>query len=63
MQRIRDAERKKIYEEFSHRVGQVVTGTVQRFERRDVIMNIGKPRVSCRSMSSRSVRTSSSMTA
>jgi transcription termination/antitermination protein NusA len=42
MQRIRDAERKKIYEEFSHRVGQVVTGTVQRFERRDVIMNIGK---------------------
>ena len=42
MQRIRDAERKKIYEEYSHRIGQVVTGTVQRFERRDVIMNIGR---------------------
>ena len=42
MQRIRDAERTKIYEEFSTRVGTVVTGTVQRFERRDVIMNIGR---------------------
>ena len=42
MQRIRDAERKRTYEEFSHRVGQVLTGTVQRFERRDVIMNIGR---------------------
>jgi N utilization substance protein A len=42
MQRIRDAERKKVYEEYSHRVGAVVTGTVQRFERRDVVMNIGR---------------------
>ena len=42
MQRIRDAERQKIFEEFSHRVGTVVTGTVQRFERRDVILNIGR---------------------
>lgn len=42
MQRIRDAERKRTYEEFSTRIGTVVTGTVQRFERRDVIMNIGR---------------------
>ncbi|NQU42476.1 transcription termination/antitermination protein NusA [bacterium] len=42
MQRIRDAERQKIQEEYSQRIGQVVTGTVQRFERRDVILNIGR---------------------
>jgi len=42
MQRIRDAERSRIYEEYSGRVGMVVTGTVQRFERRDVILNIGR---------------------
>ncbi|HBF35398.1 TPA: transcription termination/antitermination protein NusA, partial [Candidatus Sumerlaeota bacterium] len=42
MQRIRDAERKKTQDEFSKRINQVVTGTVQRFERRDVIMNIGR---------------------
>jgi transcription termination/antitermination protein NusA len=42
MQRIRDAERKKTQDEFSKRINQVVTGTVQRFERRDVVMNIGR---------------------
>ena len=42
VQRIRDAERAKIYEEYSRRIGTVVTGTIQRFERRDVIMNIGR---------------------
>ncbi len=42
MQRIRDAERSKTFNEFSGRKGEVVTGTVQRFERRDVVMNIGR---------------------
>lgn len=42
MQRIRDAERKKTQEEFSKRIGEVITGTVQRFERRDVILNLGR---------------------
>jgi N utilization substance protein A len=42
MQRIRDAERGKTYEEYSQRIGQVITGTVQRYDRRDVIMNIGR---------------------
>ncbi len=42
MQHIRDAERTKIYNEYKDKVGQVVTGLVQRFEHRDVIMNIGK---------------------
>lgn len=42
MQRIRDAERKRIQEEFTAKIGTVVTGTVQRFDRRDVVMNIGR---------------------
>ncbi len=42
MQHLRDAERQKIYKEYVDRVGQVVTGLVQRFEHRDVILNIGK---------------------
>lgn len=42
MQHLRDAERAKIYDEYQDRIGQVVTGIVQRFERRDVVMNIGK---------------------
>lgn len=42
MQQMRDAERMKTFNEFKDRTGQVVTGIVQRFERRDVIMNIGR---------------------
>jgi len=42
MQRLRDAERTKILSEFKDKVGIMVTGIVQRFERRDVILNIGK---------------------
>ncbi|MFH0792889.1 MAG: transcription termination factor NusA [bacterium] len=42
MQRLRDAEREKIYDEFKDKEGHVVTGVVQRFERRDGIINIGK---------------------
>jgi N utilization substance protein A len=42
MQRLRDAEHEKIYGEFKDKVGIMVTGIVQRFERRDVVLNIGK---------------------
>ncbi|MCX7046893.1 MAG: transcription termination factor NusA [Candidatus Sumerlaeota bacterium] len=41
MQKIRDAEREKIFEEYKDRVGQIVTGVIQRFERRDAVVNIG----------------------
>ncbi|MCX7010965.1 MAG: transcription termination factor NusA [Candidatus Sumerlaeota bacterium] len=41
-QRLRDAERKRIFDEYITRVGQLVTSVVQRFERRDVIMNLGR---------------------
>ncbi len=42
MQRLRDAERAKIFEEFKDKERMMVTGIVQRFERRDVILNIGR---------------------
>lgn len=42
VQRIREAERRKIFEEFNERVGEVVTGTVQRREGRNVIIGLGK---------------------
>ena len=42
LQHIRTAEKKLILEEFKDRVGQVVTGTVRRFERSDVILDLGR---------------------
>ena len=42
MQRIREAEREKVYEEFGDRVGEVITCTVQRREQRNVFVSLGK---------------------
>lgn len=42
MQRIRETERRRTYEEYNGRVGEVVTGTVQRREGRNVIIGLGK---------------------
>lgn len=42
VQRIREAERGIIYEEFSNREGDVVTGTVHRYEQKNVIVELGK---------------------
>jgi len=42
VQRIREAEREKVYEEFNQRVGEVLTGTVQHKEQRNVFINLGK---------------------
>lgn len=42
MQRIRQAEKELIYDEFRDRAGEIVTGTVRRFERSDVIVDLGK---------------------
>ncbi len=41
-QRVREAERDKIFAEFEHRVGEVVNGTVRRFERGDIIVDLGR---------------------
>src|SRR5437899_4629610 len=42
MQRIRQAEKEMIYDEFKDRAGEIVGGTVRRFERSDVIIDLGK---------------------
>ncbi len=42
MQRLRQAEKEMIYEEFKDRAGDVVSGTVRRFERNDVMIDLGK---------------------
>ena len=41
-QRIREAEREKVYNEYIDRVGEVVNGTVKRFERGDIIVDLGR---------------------
>ncbi len=42
MQEIRKAEKHLILEEFKDRVGDIVPGTVRRFERSDVIVDLGR---------------------
>ena len=42
MQRLRQAEKEMIYEEFKDRAGDIVSGTVRRFERNDVMIDLGK---------------------
>jgi len=41
-QRIRQIEREMIYEEFKDRAGEIVNGTVRRFEKSDVVIDLGK---------------------
>jgi len=42
VQRVRDAEREIIYNEFKGREGQLVNGIVQRFEKKNIIVNLGR---------------------
>lgn len=42
MQQIRKAEKKLIFDEYKDRVGEILHGTVRRFERSDVIVDLGK---------------------
>lgn len=42
VQRIREAERILIYEEYVNRESDIVTGIVQRFEQRNVLVDLGK---------------------
>ena len=42
VQRIREAEREHVYEEFGERIGEVLTCTVQRREQRNIFVNLGK---------------------
>jgi N utilization substance protein A len=42
MQKVRQAEKAMIMTEFKDRVGDIVSGTVRRFDRSDVILDLGK---------------------
>ncbi len=42
VQRIREAERGMIYDEYVNREGDIVTGVVQRYEHKNVIVDLGK---------------------
>src|SRR5262245_6113892 len=42
IQRVRDAERDIIYNEFKGRKGELVSGIVQRFEKKNLIVNLGR---------------------
>ena len=41
-QKVREAERENIFAEYNQRVGEVVNGTVKRFENGDIILEIGR---------------------
>jgi len=42
IQRVREAERERIYEEFNGRVDQIESGTVQQISHGDIILNLGR---------------------
>ena len=42
IQKIREAERDVIFNEFQERVGDIITGSVHRFERGDIIVELGR---------------------
>jgi len=42
MQRLREAEREIVYEEYAGREGEVVTATIQRIEPRHIVVDIGR---------------------
>lgn len=42
VQRIREAERDRVYDDYYERIGEVVTGTVQQKEPRSVLIDLGK---------------------
>jgi transcription termination/antitermination protein NusA len=42
VQKVREAERTQIYEEFKDRVGEILGGNIRRFERSDMVVDLGK---------------------
>jgi N utilization substance protein A len=42
IQRVREAEREKIFADYSDRVGELVTGTVQQIEKGNILVNLGR---------------------
>jgi len=42
IQRVRDAEKDVIYEEFKDRKGELISGIIRRFERQNIIIDLGR---------------------
>jgi len=42
IQKIREAERDVIYDEFHQKIGDIISGSVHRFERGDIVIDLGK---------------------
>jgi N utilization substance protein A len=41
-QKVREAERENIFAEYNQRIGEVVSGTIKRFENGDIILELGR---------------------
>ncbi len=42
IQRVREAEREKIYEDYQSRIGEIISGTVQQISHGDILINLGR---------------------
>ena len=42
LQRVREAEREKVFADYSERVGELVTGTVQQIDKGNILVNLGR---------------------
>ncbi|MDE2888440.1 MAG: transcription termination factor NusA [Gemmatimonadota bacterium] len=42
IQRVREAEREKIYEDYQTRIGEIISGTVQQISHGDILINLGR---------------------
>ncbi len=42
IQRIREAEKQSVFDEYQDKIGQILTGTVQRVENRNYLVNLGR---------------------
>jgi len=41
-EKLRDVEREKVFHDFQHKKGEIVTGVVQRMQKGDIIVNLGR---------------------
>ncbi len=42
IQKVRDAERQVVYDEFKDRIGELITGVIRRFEKGDIVIDLGR---------------------
>jgi N utilization substance protein A len=42
MQRVREAERERIFTDYSERIGELITGTVQQIDKGNILINLGR---------------------